>query len=132
MAKNSIESLIENMSPEYNSGDFVFVSVQSLSGIDIDDVLALFRESEGISLVLTKVKAEELNLNYDGVFSWITLKVFSDLNDVGFTAAFSNALAGEGISCNVIAGVNHDHIFVLKYDTNAAMKILSNLSEKGI
>lgn len=132
MAKNSIENLIKNMSPECNSGDFVFVLVQNMVGLDINDILAFFRESEGISLVLSKAKADELNLRYEGVFAWITFTVFSDLNDVGLTAAFSSALASEDISCNVIAGVNHDHIFVSKKDRDTAMKILSNLSEKGI
>ena len=44
--------------------------------------------------------------------SWITLGVESALDSVGLTAAFSRALADLSISCNVMAGVNHDHLFV--------------------
>lgn len=128
MAKNSIESLLKNISPELNSGDFVFVEVENLEGLKIDDVLALFREKESITLVLERAKAEELSLTYEGVFSWITLNVFSSLDDVGLTAAFSKVLSENKISCNVIAGVNHDHIFVSKNDSDSAIKILSQLS----
>ena len=36
----------------------------------------------------------------------------STLEQVGLTALFSRALADAGISCNVLAGVHHDHLLV--------------------
>jgi uncharacterized protein len=47
---------------------------------------------------------------------------------VGFTAAFSTALAKVSINCNVIAAYHHDHIFVAHSDAEKAMDVLSNLS----
>lgn len=43
----------------------------------------------------------------------------------GLTATFSKALSNKGISCNVVAAFNHDHLFVSKNDTERAMNILS-------
>jgi uncharacterized protein len=58
----------------------------------------------------------------------VSLTVHSDLAAVGLTAAFTTALAGEGIICNVLAGVHHDHLFVQwdrRFDAVAALEALS-------
>jgi uncharacterized protein len=58
----------------------------------------------------------------------ISLTILSDLAAVGLTAAFASALADEGISCNVIAGVHHDHLFVpwdLRATAVAALEALA-------
>lgn len=58
----------------------------------------------------------------------ISLTVQSDLAAVGLTAAFATALGREGIRCNVIAGVHHDHLFVQwdrRFDAVAALEALS-------
>jgi uncharacterized protein len=54
--------------------------------------------------------------------------VHSSLEAVGFTAAFSRALADNGISCNVVAAYYHDHLFVNKQDADKAINILNNLA----
>lgn len=87
----------------------------------------LFREQESITVILKRVVADKLKLSYFYVASWITLTVHSSLEAVGLTAAFSNALAKEGISCNVVAAYYHDHIFVNCNDASRAMEILNNL-----
>ncbi len=56
--------------------------------------------------------------------AWITLSVHSDLQAVGLTAAFASALGKAGISCNVVAGAYHDHIFVPAEQAQRAMDAL--------
>lgn len=125
-----LRSLISNMAPRLNEGDYVFVTVHDLSKIDRDITILEFKEAEGVTVVLKKNQADALQYTYDYVASWITLEVHSSLEAVGLTAAFSTELADYGISCNVIAGYYHDHIFVAKKDGLKAIEILRKLSER--
>jgi hypothetical protein len=75
-------------------------------------VVAFIRETEGLSLVVEESFALEQGLEPEFRCAWITLNVNSDLAAVGLTAAFATALGRVGVSCNVVAGLSHDHIFV--------------------
>lgn len=123
-----LSKLIRGMSPKLHQGEFVFVSVKSVDKIDRNDTVCEFKEEEGTTLVLEKSKADELGLSYDFVAAWITLKIHSSLEAVGLTAAFSTALTKNNISCNVIAGFYHDHIFVNHKDAQKAMDVLISMS----
>lgn len=123
--ENNLDKLLKTMKPEQNEGDYVFSTVQDLNGISIKDIVMLFHEAEAPTVILKKETADQLKLEYSAVFSWITLTVHSSLEAVGLTAAFSNALAAAGISCNVVAAYYHDHIFVGKNDSEKAMVILN-------
>src|SRR5918993_386972 len=90
----------------------VFCLVPSSAVIPIESTIAVMREAEGVTLVLTEEDALTRGLEPSFRAEWITLNVQSDLQAVGLTAAFSRALADANISCNVIAGAYHDHIFV--------------------
>ena len=74
--------------------------------------LAVIREDEGLTLVLTRAEADRVGLRHGYVAARITLRVNSALADVGLTALVSRVLAEAGISCNVIAALAHDHLFV--------------------
>jgi hypothetical protein len=75
-------------------------------------MFAAILEDEGLTLVLTKADADRAKLPYSYVAARITLGVNSELDEVGLTARVSRVLADAGISCNVIAGTAHDHLFV--------------------
>ena len=73
---------------------------------------AVIHEDEGSTLVLTRDQADRFGLPYGYVAARITLTIGSELAAVGLTAEVSQVLARAGISCNVIAGLHHDHLFV--------------------
>ena len=127
----NIDQLLSNMTPKLNKGKYVFVSVENLKNISSDDILCLFRESEGITVIMDKKRADELNLLYVFVAAWITLTVHSSLSAIGLTAAFSSELANHKISCNVVAGFYHDHIFVDYNDGDKALNVLNQLSRSS-
>lgn len=128
MAVKDLSLLLQKMSPILNDGIYVFCHIQNLSEISPDETIGTFREKEGMTLICSKNYADTMQLAYDFEAAWITLQVHSDLSAVGLTATFSTALANEGISCNVIAGYYHDHIFVPHARANQAIYILKALS----
>jgi uncharacterized protein len=125
----NLSVLLKNMKPILNEGEWVIHSVGRINEFKLEDVYCSVKEKEGITVVIKKNVADGKSIKYSTVFSWITLEVHSSLEAVGLTAAFSTALAKANISCNVIAGFYHDHIFVPKKDTQKAIEILTKLSE---
>jgi len=127
--ETNLSALIKGMTPQLNDGDYVFVTIKDVSSIDRKHTICEFKEQEGTTLVIAKEKADKLNLSYDYIASWITLMIHSSLDAVGLTAAFATALAKHKMSCNVVAGYYHDHIFVDKKDAEKAIGVLLALAE---
>lgn len=122
--ETDLQKLLQTMQPLHNPGEFVFCTIDTASIIDPADIILLFKETEGYTVIIKKELANQLRLNYSFVAAWITLTVHSSLQAVGLTAAFSTALAQNGISCNVVAAFYHDHIFVDAKDAGKAMEVL--------
>jgi hypothetical protein len=127
-SETNLEILVKTMKPVLNSGSYVFCTVDNLNTIELQNIVTFFKEEEGYTIMISKGEADRLKLDYGYVAAWITLTVHSSLDAVGLTAVFSNALAAEGISCNVVAGFHHDHIFVAIEDAQKAMVVLQALA----
>lgn len=127
--EENLDKLLASMSPVLIDGEFVFASFAAArygENAQLEPVAAV-SESEGLTLVVPRAKADEHGLDYDSVFRCITLSVHSSLGAVGLTAAFSRKLTEHGISANVIAGYYHDHIFVPCDDADKAISALAEL-----
>lgn len=126
--EKNLDIILKNLNPILNEGRYVYCFVNSIDHIPFTKILFLFKESEGITVVLKKEDADGLSLEYSYVAAWITFKVHSSLEAVGMTAAFSTALGKENISCNVVAAYFHDHIFIDEKDAEKAMNVLSSFN----
>jgi hypothetical protein len=120
--------LIKNLKPVLNEGEYVFCLVQDMNPYKDLPVIGNFREEEGITLILDKESADRAGLPYYYIGAWITLQVNSSLTSIGLTAAVSDVLAKNKISCNMIAGYHHDHVFVEHTKADNALQLLRQLS----
>ena len=126
--ETTLAQLLRTMTPVRQPGVYVFCTVPTLTGLDLSKCLGLFKETEGLTVILPQSAADELQLAYSYKAAWITLTVHSSLAAVGLTAAFAQALAQAHISCNVVAAYYHDHIFVAVADAEMALNTLQALA----
>jgi hypothetical protein len=124
----SLDQMLAQMSPELAPRTYVFASVQQAP--ERLDPLMAFHEDEGLTLIVTDDQARAHGWPVDHPMKRITLRVHSALDGVGLTAAFSAELARAGISCNVVAGYHHDHLFVPEADAERALAALRRLSAR--
>ena len=125
--------LLATMSPLLIDGEFVFVSFEDGRYGDHSELqpFASVAEAEGLTLLIPKSAADERQLNYESTFRGITLRVHSNLESVGLTAAFSTELSAQNISANVVAGYYHDHIFVQSAQAEIAIAALRQLARRA-
>jgi len=126
--ETSLNTLLRSMSPHLNDGEYVFCTIADGHLPVGCEIIGSFREQEGLTVILERSSALQCGLAFDYVAAWITLNVHSALEAVGLTAAFATALGQAGISCNVIAGYYHDHLFVGQGEAERAMTVLTQLA----
>lgn len=130
VGETDLQELLSSMSPVLGEHDYVFLTLENARYGSHPELgpIASFLESEGLTLVVRRVKALEYGFTFETVYKRITLEVHSSLDAVGLTAAFSEKLTMHGISANVIAGYFHDHIFINKDDAERAIDALNEFS----
>lgn len=130
--ERDLTRLLAEMAPALWPDRYCFCTVAAdWSGPAWLQPLATFRETEGLSLVLTESQARQAGLTGEGGFRCIALTVHSSLEAVGLTAAVATLLAQHAIPANVIAAYHHDYLFVPAHRAEEALSLLRGLSPAG-
>ncbi|MGU7773142.1 ACT domain-containing protein [Burkholderia sp. MR1-5-21] len=129
--ESDLAILLRTMQPELHPGAYVFAALAHDADVPLSETIATFREEEGLTVVVREETAASHGWPVLFRAAWITLTVHSDLQAVGLTAAFAQALGAAGISCNVMAAACHDHIFVPFDDGARALDALTALQRRA-
>lgn len=140
--ETSLSKLLQTLTVTLHPETYTFISLPATFTGQIDlntDVQMLFREpAEGSTTLILKGGSLEQLQTYTNSgaeissVKWrmLTLNVYSSLEAVGFMAVVSKVLAERGVSCNVVAGWFHDHVFVQHEKADEAVEALKRLAEK--
>ncbi|MFF3561240.1 ACT domain-containing protein [Streptomyces sp. NPDC002574] len=130
--ETDLRKLLSGMRPEAGRERLVFTTLPVGAGVPdgVTPVVTVVEE-EGTTLVLPREQADAAGLGYDYVAGRITLRVHSALAAVGLTAAVATELSGAGLSCNVVAGFHHDHLFVPYDRLDEAVALLAGLARRS-
>jgi hypothetical protein len=126
---SNLTTLLRSMEPVLHEGIYAYCTVPHNAQIAAFTPVVTVREREGMTLVVPEEQAVAAGLPVLFRTAWISLTVHSDLEAVGLTAAFSSALGQAGISCNVVAGAFHDHLFVPFAQAQKALQVLRALQQ---
>jgi hypothetical protein len=121
--ERDLNRLMADLQPVQRPGEFVFTCVEGDLPSGVMPAISV-HEDEGLAIVIERSQADEHGLAYGSTWAWITLTVHSDLEAVGLTAEVSARLTSAGISCNVVAGRFHDHLFVPVDRASEALALL--------
>lgn len=129
--ESNLKALLRDMHPVVVPGEFVYCSIQESRLNELTNPLLVFRESEGPTVIVTKVVAEKNELDFSYTWGLVSLSIHSDLEAVGFLAAITGHLAKAGISVNAVSAFYHDHLFVPYERVGEVVSLLLALSNSS-
>ncbi len=127
-----LQRLLAGLAPELAACPRAIRSQQTDEAIPAD-VIMLFREQEGVTVVVVvgDVAADGVAFDHtqsEALWAQITLRIHSSLEAVGMLAAIASALAARHIPCNAVSAYYHDHLFVPWTRRDEAIDALRELS----
>jgi len=133
VGERDLAKILEGLTPRLGSNDYTFCTVPSRRVQDLEQLVTvqpvlMFREYEGVTLIVRTSEAERLGLGGSSGWRRITLLAHSHLEAAGLTAAIATALAERGIPANMVAGYFHDHVFVPTDRADEAVEALLGLA----
>jgi len=125
--ERDLNRLLADIKPVLAPEIFVFSTIAPDAAVPAAvKAVQIFREREGITLILPLAEAEAAALDYQFPCCMITLDVPSALDAIGFLAAVATRLAKAGISVNAVSAYYHDHLFVPREKADEAMNLLAS------
>jgi hypothetical protein len=127
-----LNELLRGMVPELHDTPYGFGLIRTKGDAPnawVPHAFAMMTEAEGVTVVATEAILQAQGIEHQAGWARISLKVHSDLQAVGLTAAVATALTAQGISANVIAGYHHDHFFVQWARRFDAMQVFAGLAD---
>jgi hypothetical protein len=110
--ETDLQKMLDTLGVTRRPGVFTYIAVTELTSELSLAAHATVHEGKLITVVLQADAAITQGFDVPIRLAWLTLTVQSSLEAVGLTAAVSARLTGLGISCNVLAGFEHDHLLV--------------------
>ena len=128
--ETDLKKLLAAMTPELLAGTYVFATlapgVAQPEGLE---PVMVFREREGVTLIVTEDAAKEAGLTASFRCRMVTLNIHSSLEAVGFLAAITTRLATAGMGVNPVSAFYHDHLFVPAERAEEALELLRRLAK---
>lgn len=122
--ETNLDKLIGAMQPQLHDSVYVFATVP----VDFDwhslNPVMVFKEAEGLSLILSQDEAAVAGIKSEFPCRMITLNIHSSLDAVGFLARITTSLATLDMGVNPVSGFYHDHLFVPVDRADEAMEAL--------
>jgi uncharacterized protein len=115
------------LAPTQLPGVFVYCSLGPGQNVSAVDIVSSIQEPKGLSVIVRESVALENGWPILFRAAWIRFGATTDLSSLGLTAAVSTALAAAGISCNMVAGAYHDHVFVPLDRARDALALLQQI-----
>lgn len=126
--ETNLSRLLRSLSALLSSDVFVFSTIKDGAVPSGLSPVMVFREAEGLTLIVTRDEAEALGLDFAFPCRMITLNVHSSLEAVGFMARISSLLAEHGLPVNPVSGFYHDHLFVPAGSEQKVLSLLNDLA----
>ena len=126
--ERDLQTLLRDMSAQLVEGIYVFVTIPEGAMPQNLKPRMIFREAEGVTLIVLQDEAVVYGLPHEFPSRIITLNVHSSLDAVGFIALIATKLAAAGMGVNPVAGFFHDQIFIPEDRAEDAMRLLQGLA----
>ncbi|KAJ3497750.1 hypothetical protein NLG97_g1672 [Lecanicillium saksenae] len=129
--EKSLDKLLSTLTTVLHPETYVFAALGETDALPpLAEVQLLFRESEAVTVIVSKQYAEENKMEYFFPSKMITLNVTSSLEAVGFMAVIATRLATLSMGVNPVSGFYHDHLFVPDGRETQAVEELRKLAEE--